>query len=266
MLKRVQHDESGLVNAGSPLAGMRLWMRLVALVLLVLGCVPLHLLTRLLTGRSGWPRRFLGAAGRIIGMDVRVAGAPLRSDVFFVANHVSWADILILGGATGCTFVSKDDVGRWPLIGWLAAQNNTILVSRTGRGDVHGQIGTIRAAMEGHQPITLFPEGTTSDGRGLLPFKPALFAVLLPPPRAIRIQPVVIDYGGEEVAMAWTGAESAFDNARRILGRRGRTRVTLHFLAPFDPGDHPDRKMLAAQTRARIEDKMRTLRPAPAAV
>jgi 1-acyl-sn-glycerol-3-phosphate acyltransferase len=198
-------------------------------------------------------------------MDVRIEGPALFHDVFYIANHTSWVDIFVLSEATGCAFVSKDDLGRSPLIGWLAAQNNTIMISRTDRSAVHGQIGTIRAAMAEHQPITLFPEGTTGDGVTLLPFKAALFAVLLPPPRAIRVQPVFIDYGAASAEMGWHN-ESGMANVRRILGRKGRTQVTLRFLDAFDPGEHPDRKMLAAETRARIEGAMRSFRGEPAAV
>ncbi|MCE7796304.1 1-acyl-sn-glycerol-3-phosphate acyltransferase [Sphingobium sufflavum] len=219
----------------------------------MLACVPLHLLARfLLPGGSRWPRRFLRWAGWLCGARVRVVGAPLDRDVFYVANHMSWLDILALGGATGCAFVSRDDIGRAPVLGWLAAQNGTILVSRTERGAVRGQIGALRDAMARHQPVTLFPEGTTGDGHSLLPFKPALFAVLLPPPRAIRVQPVLIDYGVATDDIAWIDDEPGIVNAARVLGRR-RTPVVLRFLEPFDPGEHPDRKAMAAEARARIE-------------
>ena len=172
--------------------------------------------------------------------------------MFFVANHLSWIDILLLGGATGCAFISKDGVQRAPLVGWLAAQNNTIFVARERRGEVSSHIDSVRDALAAHQPIALFAEGGTGDGKTLLPFKPPLFAVLLPPPRAIVVQPVVIDYGAATPLVVW-GAESGVANALRILGAPGRRTVTLRFLAPFDPGEHPDRKTLAAQTRALIE-------------
>lgn len=232
---------------------VRCWARVAALVGLILLCVPLHLLSRLLLRRSRWPRRFLGTAGRLCGLHVRITGQPLAQDVFFVANHVSWLDILALGGASGCAFVSRGEIGRWPLIGWLAAQNDTILVNRAERGTVGDQIDALRTAIGRHQPVALFPEGTTGNGEALLPFKPALFAVLLPPPRALRIQPVWIDYGADTADIAWVGEEPALSNVRRVLARRGGTPVTLHFLDPFDPSAHPDRKRLSAEARGRIE-------------
>ncbi|CAN5254188.1 lysophospholipid acyltransferase family protein [soil metagenome] len=227
-------------------ANVRRWARIGALLLLLMACVPPHVFMRLLTGNSSWPRRFLGAAGWLCGVRVRMTGQRLTRDVFFIANHVSWIDILALGGATGAAFVSRDDVAGWPVVGWLARQNNTLFVSRAERGAVHGQIGQLRAAMERHQPVALFPEGTTSNGHALLPFKPPLFAVLLPPPRAIRVQPVLIDYGAATDEIAWVDDEPAGSNALRVLSRRGTIALTLHFLAPFDPGAHPDRKALAA--------------------
>lgn len=230
---------------------LRALLRLLRLIALTIGNIPPHLLARR-KGPSPVPQRFLARATRVAGFDVRIEGVPLMQDVFFVSNHQSWIDILSLGGATGCAFISKDGVKATPIVGWLAEQNNTIFVARKQRGAVSGQIETVRAAMATHQPIALFPEGTTGDGITLLPFKPALFEVLLPPPRAIRIQPVVVDYGPAAPLVAWKNGETGIANALRILGAPGRRAVTLRFLDPFDPGDHPDRKTLAAETQRRI--------------
>lgn len=172
--------------------------------------------------------------------------------MFLLANHVSWIDILALGGATGAAFVSKDDVARWPVIGWLAAQNNTLFVSRDRRAALGGQLDALRRAMLGHQPVALFPEGTTGDGHTLLPFKPALLAVLIPPPRPVLIQPVHVDYGAATDMIAWVGDEPAGRNARRVFERPGRFTVTLRFLDPFDPAHCPDRKAIAALAHDRI--------------
>lgn len=234
----------------------RLWLRIALLVAVLLICLPGHLVWRKFTRHSPWPRRFLAWAATAVGAQVRISGDLIRKDVFYIANHVSWIDILALGGATGCAFVSKDDVGKWPVIGWLAAQNNTILIERSRRRSIHSQVDTLREAIASHQPVALFPEGTTGNGRQLLPFKPPLLAVLLPPPRDIRIQPVHISYGSATDEIAWHGKESAGSNARRILGRKDRFTLTLHFLPAFDPGDHPDRKAIAAKAQGLIEQAM----------
>lgn len=247
-------------------AKFRRWRRLVALVGALLLCLPPHLLSKALRRASSWPPFFLGLAARAVGARVRIEGAPLRRDVFFISNHVSWVDILALGGASKAAFVSKDDVAGWPVIGWLARQNNTLFVARTDRRGIAGQVGELHRALERHQPVALFAEGTTGDGRTLLPFKAALLAGIMPPPRALRVQPVFIDYGAAAPEIAWTDDESSGANALRLLGRKGRLDVTIHFLTPFDPSEHPDRKAVAAEARRRIESCLPPSARGPGAV
>lgn len=191
-------------------------------------------------------------AARAVGARVRIDGHPFHGDSFIIANHVSWVDILAMGGATGAAFVAHDGIAGWPVVGWLAAQNNTLFVARNRRGALGGQIEALRTALAGHQPVALFPEGTTSNGEGLLPFKPSLLAVLLPPPRAVMIQTVHIDYGAATTEIAWHSDEPAGHNVRRLLERPGRLDVTLRFQEPFDPALYPDRKQLAAVTQEKI--------------
>ena len=232
-------------------------IRLVARAAAIVGAlflyVPLHYLWTLAGRRSPWPRRFLGSVGRIAGMRVEVRGTPLPSHVLFAANHLSWLDIMLLAGASGAAFVSRDDVGRWPVVGWLARLNNTVFVDRSDRRAVQGQADTLRAALTGGQPVALFPEGTTEGGTGLLPFRASLFSALYPPLPGIMVQPVAIDYGPAGREIAWTGDEPAGANGKRVLARRGTTPVILHFLAPIDPATLDGRKALAETARSRIQ-------------
>src|SRR3546814_4612711 len=122
----------------------------------------------------------------------------LGHDAFYVSNHLNWVDILALGGHGRCAFVAHDGIAGWPIIGWLAEQNHTIFVARESRRHVHLQIEELREALSTHQPIAIFPEGTTGDGATLLPFKPSLLAVMTLPPRAMLVQPLYIDYGRSE--------------------------------------------------------------------
>ena len=231
---------------------MRRTVRIAALVASLLACLVPHLLWKLFGQRSPWPRRFLAMATASVGARVEIAGQPHDGDMVLLANHVSWIDILAIGGATGAAFVAHDGIARWPVIGWLAAQNNTLFVARERRGTLSHQLDALRTALQGHQPVALFPEGTTSDGSGLLPFKPSLLAVLIPPPRAVLIQPVHIDYGAATGEVAWHGDEPAGTNAWRILGRKGPLVVTLRFLSPFDPANCADRKVIAATAHEAI--------------
>jgi 1-acyl-sn-glycerol-3-phosphate acyltransferase len=242
------------IAAGDPVGAVRLVGRTIWLAGALGLCLPLHALWRASGRPSPWARRFLAYAARACGARVRVVGTPLRHDVFFVANHLSWIDIPILGGVTGTAFVSQDKIRDWPIVGWLAQLNHTVFVSRTDRMAVDTQIAELRAALAEHQPVAIFPEGTTTDGRSLLPFKPPLFQVLLPPPRALRIQPVVLDFDDAGKSLAWIGEETAPQNAWRVFRRPGSFAVTVHFLEPFDPGDHPNRKAISAESRRRIAD------------
>jgi 1-acyl-sn-glycerol-3-phosphate acyltransferase len=229
----------------------RLAFRVLWIVGLLLLCVPLHYLS-LPFGPSPWPRRFLGGVGRAAGMRVGVEGTPLRSHVLFLANHLSWLDIMILAEAGGAAFVAKAEVGEWAVVGWLARLNNTVFVARAARSGVKDQADSLRAALARGQPVALFPEGTTDGGTEILPFRASLLASLFPPLPGVRVQPVAIDYGPSAHAIAWVGDERAGANLRRILSRRGTTPVAVRFLEPVDPAAAADRKALASRARAEI--------------
>ncbi|ARS26212.1 lysophospholipid acyltransferase family protein [Sphingomonas sp. KC8] len=217
--------------------------------------LPPHGVHRLIGRPSPWVARFLHMTGRSFGLNVTISGTMVRDHVLYAANHVSWCDILALGGATGAAFVSKDDVAGWPVVGWLAREAGTIFVSRSSRGAVIGQADALGAALASGRPAALFPEGTTGDGTGLLPFRASLFASLDRAPAGVVVQPVAIDYGDTAAMIAWTDGESAGANARRLLSRPGRLPVTLHFLDPIEPAI--GRKAVAHSARAAIEQALR---------
>ncbi len=233
-------------------APLRAWTRIAAIVVVLAIFILPHLLWRVFDRKSPIAGLFLASAAKIAGIDVRVQGKAIRQNVLYIANHVSWLDILALAGATRCAFVAKADMKPWPLIGWLTTSNNTVYVERESRQTAHHQASALQTALLTGQPVTLFPEGTTNDGRQLLTFRTSLVAAVTPAPEQISIQPVAIDYGANAPEIAWVGDESFGSNALRILGRRGRTGVTLHFLAPLSHADFADRKAIAAHSRAEI--------------
>jgi 1-acyl-sn-glycerol-3-phosphate acyltransferase len=218
-------------------------------------CLPLHYLWRLFGRPSPWPRRFLGLVARAAGMRVRVTGIPLERDVLFLANHLSWLDILVLAGASGTAFVSKAEVAATPVVGWLAGLNRTVFVARAERSAVRGQADALRGALASGQPVALFPEGTTDGGPEILPFRPSLLASLYPPLPGVKVQPVAIDYGAAANDLAWIGNEAGLANVKKVLTRPGTVSVTLHFLAPVDP-ETGDRKALARAAREEIVEAL----------
>ncbi|GMM60626.1 lysophospholipid acyltransferase family protein [Novosphingobium pituita] len=238
------------------LGACRIGWRLAGIVLALLVCVPLHYVWRTVHYGSPIPRLFLSIAARLFGARLRIHGTPLRRDVFYISNHLTWLDILALGAASGTAFVSKAEVGEAPVLGWLARLNRTVFVSREDRMGVADQINRLREALADNWAITVFPEGTTTDGHSLLPFKTAMLRVLEPPPPGVMVQPVVLDYGPLAEWIAWYGEEPGLDNVKRVLARRGSFRLDIHFLDPFDPRDFPGRKAIAAQARARIVPAM----------
>ena len=238
---------------------MRLILRVAAMVAGFAICVPFHYLWKLLPGRSPWPQVFLGWAGWCAGLRVRTEGTPLGRHVLFVSNHVSWLDILALGGATPAVFVARDDVENWPVVGWAAGLNDTIYVDRAARREVHGQADRLRRALAAGRAVALFPEGTTS--REGLPFRPSLFASVFPPLDEVKVQPVAIDYGDALEEIAWVGDEPAGVNAKRVMARKGNIPVVLRFLPPVDPHEAGDRKVLAARSQAEIVDMLDAFEP-----
>jgi 1-acyl-sn-glycerol-3-phosphate acyltransferase len=228
--------------------------RRVALLALALTLgMPIHYLWRTVRYGSPIPRMFLRLAARTAGVRVTRSGTPVRRNVIYVANHLSWLDIPVIGGATGTAFVAKAELAKAPIVGWLARLNRTIFVERESRMAVATQIDTMQQAIADAWSVTIFPEGTTTDGQSLLPFKTAMLRVLEPPPEGMVVQPVLLDYGKMGEWIGWIGIEGGPNNAARIFARKGSFGCHVHFLPPFDPKDFPGRKAIAAECRRRIE-------------
>ena len=220
--------------------------------------VPPHLLSKWLLGRSSWPQRFLRHAGLIAGVRPRVEGLRLEPHTLVIANHTSWLDILLLGGWAGTAFVSKAELKTTLLLGWIADQNRTLYIDRAARRDSHGQVRQITQALEHHQPLAVFPEGTTGDGRHLLPFRTTLLEAVAPPPEGVRVRPVAIDYGDYADVVGWHSGERGMANFKRVLGHRGTMPLTIRLLDPLPPDK--DRKALARHARQSIAAALSSLR------
>jgi 1-acyl-sn-glycerol-3-phosphate acyltransferase len=239
---------------------IRGWTRIIRRSLMLLGLmivfIPLHYIYRALFYGSPFPMWFLRFAARISGAKVKVHGTHLKRDVFYIANHVSWIDILSLAGASGTAFVAKAELASSPLVGWLAKMNRTVFVKREARLSVADQINALKEALADNWSVTVFPEGTTTDGQSLLPFKTSMLSVLEPPPPGVLVQPVLLDYGSVAEWIGWIGEEGGFNNAMRVLARKGTFVLDLHFLEPFSPADFKGRKAISTEARRRIEEAL----------
>lgn len=224
----------------------------IAIVTILIPFVVLHYAWRTVQISSPWPRLFLGWTGWIAGARAERIGTHVRRDVVYISNHISWIDILVIAGASGSAFVAKAEIRAAPVVGWLSTLNRTVFVAREDRAGVAEQIDRLREALADTWSVTIFPEGTTDDGRSLLPFKSSLLKVLEPPPPGVVVQPVLLDYGAIGPDIGWLGSESGANNALRVLARPGSFRVGVQFLEPFSPTEYAGRKAIAAEARARI--------------
>jgi len=227
-------------------------LRLAAMLALLVASVALYYAFAPFTARNPVPRRFLRGVGAIAGLRVQVRGARPARRTFFLANHVSWLDILAIAGRTGSAFVAHDGLAQIGPLRWLCEMNDTVFVARHERRSVSAQIEQVRAALSDTGALTIFPEGTTSDGTGTLAFKSSLLSAI-EGDSDIPVQPVWLDYGVETRAVAWVGEEPGLDNALAILARWRPVDLTLHFLPPLSSEDRTDRKRMAAAARTAIE-------------
>ncbi|MBA4051415.1 MAG: 1-acyl-sn-glycerol-3-phosphate acyltransferase [Erythrobacter sp.] len=253
----------GEVTPISLVGWVRIGLRSLGLIGLLLVFVPLHYLFRLVSYGSPFPMLFLRCAARVCGARVKVVGTHLKRDVFFVANHISWVDILALAGASGTAFVAKAELATAPVVGWLARLNRTVFVKREHRMGVAEQINALKEALVDNWSVTVFPEGTTTDGQSLLPFKTSMLSVLEPPPPGVLVQPVILDYGAVAEWIGWIGEEGGLNNAKRVLSRKGSFPVCLHYLEPFSPEDFKGRKAIGQESRRRIEEALIEIRGHP---
>lgn len=182
----------------------------------------------------------------------------MRPHTLLVANHLSWLDILVLAGTTGCAFVSKDELGH-PLIHWLADQNHTLYISRENRKAARTQALAIAAALDTPQPVALFAEGTVGPGDQLLPFRSTLLQAATAAAKDIEVRPAALDYGAAATEISWFG-EAGRDNFVRILNRRGTLPVTVRLLDPVPPGD---RKQMARAAHDSIAAALFASSPRP---
>ncbi len=252
-----------------PKPGLAGWLRIAArgvpLVLFVLSGIAVLLLLRAIEKPlfglrrpaspriSQWVSR---GALAIMGLRFRVEGTPMTAHGAVVANHSSWLDILALNAPAPVYFISKEEVASWPGIGWMARANGTIFIKRERR-EASAQVAQLRARLAAGDRIAVFPEGTSSDGLRVLPFKPTLFAAFLTPELVdLEIQPVSLVYRAPEGAnkrfYGWWGDMSFGPHMLRMLSAPRHGSVTVMYHIPVSVGAHPDRKALARQLETAV--------------
>lgn len=198
--------------------------------------------------RRAWYRRALA----LCGVELKVTGEMIPGSALVVGNHVSWLDIPVLGTCSDVRFLSKSEVARWPLIGWLARRNRTLFIRR-GAHESEALIRDIGTALRQGDQVAVFPEATTTDGSDVRRFHARLFAAAVD--TLSPVQPVAFAYGrdpdGGPPTAAFTDGIGLFRHAWRLLSRE-RTFVRLHILHPVPVEPGTTRRELASRSRAVI--------------
>jgi 1-acyl-sn-glycerol-3-phosphate acyltransferase len=198
--------------------------------------------------KQRWSRLLLAT----LGLRVQISGKLPTGQLLLVANHVSWLDIYLINSLCPVAFVSKADVQSWPLIGWLAKHNDTIFLQRGSRGHAHLINREIAHVISEGCPVTVFPEGTTTEGNQILHFHGALLQPALSV--GARLVPLSVRYcessspSQPSKKAAYAGETSLGQSLWCIAGCKD-----LHaHLSVLDPLMGSDRKILAAEARGAI--------------
>jgi 1-acyl-sn-glycerol-3-phosphate acyltransferase len=221
-------------------------------------------------------RLYWAAFASLIGIEVRVIGKAAKRQgtrsVIYVSNHSSWVDIPVLGGVLDGCFVAKSEVATWPVIATIARLGRTVFVSRA-RTTMTRERDAMRTVLRSGDNLILFPEGTSSDGSRVLPFRSSFFAVAEPGGGADiatlpLIQPISVVYdrlGGlpagraSRPVFAWYGDMDIASHFWRLSQYIGlRATVLLH--TPLDPALFQDRKALSQAVWQTVADGASTLR------
>jgi 1-acyl-sn-glycerol-3-phosphate acyltransferase len=233
--------------------------RLVALTILTVTLLMLYAVSswRGDASRRRIVRTWHRAAARIVGIHIRARGPVAPAGALIASNHVSYVDVIALGALTEATFVAKAAVAGWPVIGFLARLVNTLFVDRTGTHCL-SQIDAIATTLRGGQSVVLFPEGTSSAGRMVLPFKSTLFEAVHGAGRAITVQPVTIAYAkdihgwdlpiDERRIHPWVGEDELVPHLWALLQHPGVV-ADIMFHTPIAANAFASRKELAEHCR-----------------
>ena len=190
---------------------------------------------------GAWSARMLAA----LGIALEVQGAARQAPVLFTANHISWLDILAINAVHPARFVSKADVRHWPVLGWMVACGGTLFIERERKRDALRVVHQVAEALKAGETLAVFPEGTTSDGRGLLPFHANLLQAAIS--TETPVQAIALRYADAtapvSLAAAYIGDTTLAQSLRAVLfADRLRVRVEL---LPAQGTRHLDRRALA---------------------
>ncbi|WP_374567880.1 lysophospholipid acyltransferase family protein [Ideonella sp.] len=194
---------------------------------------------------------------RLLGISLQIEGKPRPGAALLVSNHVSWLDIAVIHAACPhARFVSKADVLRWPLLGWLIRSVGTLFIERERKRDALRVVHEVAAALGRGETVAVFPEGTTGAGETVLPFHANLLQAAIG--CQVPVQPVVLRYHepGERFSSSacYINQMTLVHSMWRVVCAQGLG-VKLRFLLS-EGSSHADRRALAAHLRDEIQQAL----------
>ncbi|MBL0937579.1 MAG: 1-acyl-sn-glycerol-3-phosphate acyltransferase [Gemmatimonadaceae bacterium] len=174
-----------------------------------------------------------------------------------VANHFSWIDIVAVLARTDCTFVAKREVRSWPIVGWCADAIGVVWIDRTRKRDLLRSIPALEARLKAGLNVLVFPEGTTTDGRTLLPFKSSLLDAAVRAGAPVQPLALTATAVGDARALSWTGRDTLADSLPRVLRLREAC-VTITALPPVSSHSawHWPSMDMAARVRRLVRQRL----------
>ena len=210
--------------------------------------------------RADWLHRFCARAMKGLGIAVSVTGEFPDGGVV-ISNHVSYLDIIVFATLKPCVFVSKAEIAKWPVLGWMTTMSGTVYVNRGHGGSAAKARGGMTAAADAGLPVVFFPEGTTSNGSSLLTFHSGLLAQAMmerQPITAAYVQYTLGEGNDEDVTVAddvcYWGDASMWMHIFRFLGLRGvRAEVRFAEGPIVFSSDVLHRKQAAREAQAAVQ-------------
>lgn len=200
--------------------------------------------------RTRWLQRSSRRALRVFAVEIEAHG-PRPATGLLVSNHLSYLDILVLATLAPAVFVSKSEIKNWPVFGWFGRLAGTLFVERGRRSDVGRMSAKIRAVLAAGQLVVLFPEGTSWNGRELLPFKSSLLEPIVGSPHPLFIAGIgyALADGSVENDVCYWGDMTFFPHLVRLMSRK-QVRVQVRFAVIGERA--AERKKLARQLHAAV--------------
>lgn len=200
--------------------------------------------------RTRWLQRSSRRALRVFRVQIEAHG-PRPATGLLVSNHLSYLDILVLAKLTPAVFVAKSEIRNWPVFGWFGRLAGTLFVERSRRSDVGRMSAEIRAVLDEGQLVVLFPEGTSWNGRELLPFKSSLLESIVGSPHPLSVAGIRYSLadGSVENDVCYWGDMTFLPHLVRLMARR-QVQVQVRFAAIGERS--AERKELARQLHAAV--------------